>query len=105
MTSPANEERRRHERRGQVPVDYQVDHDPQPRRAMTQNISVGGAFVLTEDPAEQGQQMTLVIHVPGRTINVRAEVRWTSRFRHAPGMGLQFLARTPELDEFLATLE
>jgi hypothetical protein len=100
----ATEERRRHERRGQVSVEYQVDKETVKHQAVTQNISAGGAFVITDDPAEQGKMLTLTIQAAGKSIQVRAVVRWTSRFRHAPGMGLQWTAQVPELDDLLATL-
>lgn len=97
------EERRRHSRVGQVEVEY-VAPGAAPARAKTQNISPGGAFILTEDPAEMGQVLQLKVLVGDRSVALKAEVRWTSRFRHAPGMGVQFLGDTTELEQLLLSL-
>ena len=80
------------------------------QRAVTKNIGVGGAFVLTPDPAPPGSTLLLSVEVPAgaRPIEVRADVRWIVDGQHDEpvadhGMGVRFQAL--EVDQLLALNE
>lgn len=103
MSTSDQTERRRHLRAGRVAVSYR-GADGQAHSAETQNLSAGGAFIITDDPEEQGTQLSIELHGPSGVLTLAAEVRWTSRFRHAPGMGIQWLGDAPGLAELLAGL-
>jgi hypothetical protein len=51
---------------------------PEPRRAYTRNIGIGGAFVVTDMPPEPGTPLVISIHVP--TASAPAPIRrgWAS---------------------------
>jgi hypothetical protein len=71
-------------------VEYQIGDGPIVRTKTT-NFSEGGAFILSDEPPIDGTQLTVVIKL-GRTesVTVKSEVRWVSRYRHLPGMGVKF---------------
>ncbi len=81
-------------------VQYRLlDQDPPEEQvAPTLNISVGGAFLLTPDPAPPGSKLTVTIqlpaspHHPARTVTIAGEVRWISDGEEDPvhGMGVRF---------------
>lgn len=77
--------------------------------AVTSNIGVGGAFILTEQPPELGTELHIEIDVPTADdlIKVTAEVRWTSDGEET-GMGVKFLNLDVEallkLSEYFASL-
>lgn len=62
----------------------------------TANVSVGGMFIRTETPLEEGTRFRLRFQVPGRSrpIETYGEVRWKLSPEDAgpmvPGMGVQF---------------
>ena len=58
----------------------------------TQNIGIGGAFVVTPAPPPVGTPLELLVHLPSVTqpLEVKAEVRWHRRTGDAPGMGVKF---------------
>lgn len=63
------------------------------QRAHTSNIGIGGAFVVTEDPAPPGTRLELALGMPGgRTVQVRGEVRWIADGDDdaVHGMGVKF---------------
>ncbi len=101
------------------------------REAMTRNIGVGGAFIVTNEPLPVGTRLAIVIHVPiaggddaeaadndDKSISVAAEVRWTVETDdQGPGaspegadlgMGVQFydldVHATLKLTKYFATL-
>lgn len=56
--------------------------------AITENISVGGAFLSVALP-EQANEVVASIGLPhGRELHVRAKVRW--RRQNPPGVGVEF---------------
>ena len=66
-------------------------------RAVTSNIGVGGAFVLTSDPLPIGTLLRVSLTVPTteQVIETDARVRWvvtteTADELHAAGMGVKF---------------
>ena len=81
---------------------------PEPRRAYTRNIGVGGAFVVTDLPPEPGTPLVMSIHVPTASapIEVSGEVRWAAA--DPPGMGVKFghlgVEDVLQLNEFFASL-
>ena len=63
--------------------------------AVTANIGVGGAFVITESPEVVGSQLAVQIDVPGHdgTLSIACEVRWicgSGADDRVPGMGIKF---------------
>ena len=66
------------------------------------DMSLGGAFVETSQPAPFGSKIKLFVEVDGRALSVDAVVRWKSR----DGMGVQFgllgAKDTYQVTEFLA---
>ncbi len=63
-------------------------------QAVTANIGVGGAFILSEAPEPVGSALEVCILVPEQEheLVLRADVRWTrsGTAAEAGGMGLQF---------------
>ena len=59
---------------------------------VTDNVSTGGAFILTNDPPEPGTQLKLRLRPPGYRIgiSINAEVVW-QRTDERPGMGVRFV--------------
>jgi len=95
-----------------VDLYYRLASDPDAERspAVTSNIGVGGAFILTETPPELGAELSIEIEVPtaDELIKVLAEVRWTSGEGDEAGMGVKFLNLDVEsllkLSEYFASL-
>jgi uncharacterized protein (TIGR02266 family) len=80
------------------------------QRAYTKNIGVGGAFILTTDPAPPGTVLHIALVVPQapRPIEVRADVRWIVDGKHDEpprehGMGVKFSGL--DVDQLLALNE
>jgi hypothetical protein len=99
-------ERRRHPRK-EVDLPAEVQAGDGPRRAVRLGqMSVGGCFVHTDEPAAFGTAITVHVVLPRtrQPLALGAIVRWTSD----QGMGVQFGAlgarETYELTEFLATV-
>lgn len=63
---------------------------------MLANLSVGGAFIKTDNPAVPGTSVTLRFYLPGREtpISVGGEVVWwqTDPSKGNVGMGVKFTA-------------
>src|SRR4051812_16598207 len=80
--------------------------------AFTLNIGVGGAVIVTADPAPPGSELALSLSVPpsDRRIPVKADVRWISDGDDDPvhGMGVRFHGLDVEqihvLNEYFASL-
>lgn len=100
-----------------VELSYRLsgDENAETSRAVTSNIGVGGAFVLTESPLAVGTTLRVSIDVPTteETIETDATVRWvvtpeTADELHAPGMGIKFQRLDVEallsLSEYFASL-
>ncbi len=81
-----------------VEISYHVaGANREMKRAVTSNIGVGGAFVLTDAPLEIGAALRVSIEVPTteETIETDATVRWVILpdavdELHAAGMGIKF---------------
>src|SRR5579871_2554981 len=98
-----------------VAVSYRVveKHETGPElTAFTRNIGIGGAFVVTADPAPPGTELTLALGVPpdGRKVTVKAEVRWIADGDDDPvhGMGVKFsglgVEEVTALNDYFASL-
>jgi uncharacterized protein (TIGR02266 family) len=83
------------------------------QRAYTKNIGVGGAFIITPDPAAPGTTLQIALQVPAapRPIEVRGEVRWIvdgDESGHEHGMGVKFngldVDQLMALNEYFASL-
>jgi uncharacterized protein (TIGR02266 family) len=122
MMADSKRERRDHfrgkPRNGRrVQVCYRVlDHGQlsDELRAVTKNIGIGGAFILTTDPAPPGSSLTLQVEVPSqKSIEVKGDVRWIVDGKHDEptdehGMGVKFNSLDVEqllaLNEYFASL-
>jgi Tfp pilus assembly protein PilZ len=94
-------------------ADPDTDGAGNPHQAVTRNIGVGGAYILTPDPEPIGARLEIELIVPTseQPIAVAAEVRW---FIHpemdadGAGMGVKFLDIDVEalvrLSEYFASL-
>jgi uncharacterized protein (TIGR02266 family) len=94
--------RRHAPRSGRATVEIPVDlHGPEgPVRGVARNISMDGAFVVTDRPSPVGARVMLMLAFPGdgRPLAVRAEVRWCKEAaapdeRRPVGMGVRFVDR------------
>ena len=98
-------------------VDLKYRRDDAERKsgvsAVTRNIGVGGAFIITDSPHPMGAKLAIEIFVPtaDTTIDVSAEVRWVvdaDADPDAAGMGVKFLDVDVEallkLSEYFASL-
>jgi type IV pilus assembly protein PilZ len=82
-------EHRQHPRKSLVcPVAFQVGTAPRVD-ASCRDISLGGMFIETEQPAPYGAEVVIHISLPGlrEEATIRSTVRWTKR---GAGMGVQF---------------
>ena len=118
---PEKRERRNHFRGKprpgrRVEVSYRVidgvGEAQEPCTAFTRNIGVGGAFIVTEDPATPGAELLLTVQIPtsGKKIEVRGEVRWIADgdYDAVHGMGVKFhgldVDQLLELNEYFTSL-
>ena len=69
------------------------------------NLSVGGLFIETKEPLNQGEMLNLRVFLPdkGEELDVTGEVIWSSREKTAtsersypPGMGVKFINPSTE---------
>jgi Tfp pilus assembly protein PilZ len=83
-------EKRRHGRvPGSVRAEFRVGQGG-PVSTFASNFSQGGLFVLSSDPPGEGHRVTVVIHPAGSPpMQLEGVVAWVSRFRAAPGFGIQ----------------
>jgi uncharacterized protein (TIGR02266 family) len=81
--------------------------------AVTRNIGLGGAYILTDRPEPVGTKLEVEIRIPGDEpgIPVAAEVRWNTApedDEDSAGMGVRFadidVDATLRLSEYFATL-
>jgi Tfp pilus assembly protein PilZ len=75
-----------------VPTTWDTDD-------LCETLSVGGAFVRTDDPPAKGRRVLLQIHLPsGESIETEGRVAWTRVPLRAgtkdPGVGIEFVAPT-----------
>lgn len=118
MTESDKRERRTHfrgkarpGRRVELTFHRHGDDDPQPVRAFTRNVGVGGAFIVTDAPEPVGTLLEIAIRVPtsDQQIQVAAEVRWESKASSdETGMGVKFhdldVDQLLQLSEYFASL-
>jgi uncharacterized protein (TIGR02266 family) len=81
--------------------------------AVTRNIGLGGAYILTDMPEPVGAVLEIEVRIPGDEpgIPVRAQVRWNTApadDEDSAGMGVRFspidVEATLRLSEYFATL-
>ncbi len=83
-------EKRRHARvPGSVVAEFRVGQSA-PITTFASNFSTGGLFVITSDPPGEGHAVSVILRPPGASaIELSGVVAWVSRFRAAPGFGVQ----------------
>ncbi len=83
-------EKRRHSRvPGSVVAEFRLGEGV-PITTFASNFSPGGLFVMTSDPPAEGRAVSVILRPPGASaIELTGVVRWVSRFRAAPGFGVQ----------------
>jgi uncharacterized protein (TIGR02266 family) len=102
------DERRENER---VEIKVHVEFDEE-HWGLTENLSMGGAFVLTTDPMDLGDEFLLKLHIPdGREpFEGECKVVWTNKYGKESndlrrGMGIKFLNLKEEnrirIEEFI----
>jgi uncharacterized protein (TIGR02266 family) len=76
----------------------------------TKDLSRGGAFILTPNPAELGDEFLMKLHMPGsgEPIEVTCKVIWTNKYGKETqdlrrGMGVKFLSLQPEVKKRIET--
>lgn len=81
-------ENKRQFERAYVPLKARFDRDGAPVECLTRDISLGGAFMITNAALPYGTRMVIEIDIPALDVPARVEctVRWSS----ADGMGVQF---------------
>ena len=72
----------------------------------TKNLSKGGAFILTPDPMDLGEEFFMKLHMPdgGEPIEVTCKVVWTNKYGKEThdmrrGMGIKFLRLQPKVQD------
>lgn len=57
---------------------------------ITQNVSLGGAYIELKNPLPAKAVLTVQLHLPGTSevLRVGAEVRWTKRLAETGGFGV-----------------
>ena len=72
------------------------------------DLSVGGLFIETNDPPNQGETLTLKVFLPdkGEELEILGEVMWSNKEGHVtperkypPGIGVKFLNLSTEVIE------
>lgn len=80
--------------------------------AFTENIGVGGAFIVSDDPLPAGTTLVFGVTVPGsgREVEMLGEVRWIADGddEPVPGMGVRFHGLDEDellvLNDYFATI-
>jgi uncharacterized protein (TIGR02266 family) len=110
VKSPAADHRQSIRKTVEVDVDFCSEHNFY--NGFSENISVGGIFIVTYDLRALGERVSVKFRLPDSMIavEVECEVRWLRPFNDAtpetpPGMGLRFLDLAPQdlvrIDEFV----
>lgn len=94
-----------------IPVQLEVILGEDQNTSCTFNVSMGGAFIETDDPPSAGEVLELKLCLPDsrHPVICQARVAWVNslhspiRNDHPPGMGLEFLNLNNEsrLEKFL----
>ena len=75
-----------------LPVLFGLRHPAE--RAGTGNLSEAGLFIITEDPAPEGEVVHLRLQLETRELDLTGHVRWSRRAHRigrSPGMGVQLV--------------
>jgi uncharacterized protein (TIGR02266 family) len=82
-------------RRVNVRYRRAADSEGEFAQAVTANIGVGGAYILSREPEPVGTELCILVQVPTdeQDIEVKGEVRWISSGAggERAGMGIKFL--------------
>lgn len=74
---------------------FNSDFDLDETEMLMTNMSIGGAFIRTENPAQPGSQVTLQVYLKenDQPLSVGGEVVWWRMPGHGdpPGMGVKFV--------------
>ena len=99
------------DRRGEERIETTVRAEFQEEYwGYTKNLSNGGAFILTSNPLDLGDEILLKLHLPdgGEQIEVDCKVVWTNQYGRETqdlrrGMGVKFLNLRPEVQKRIQT--
>jgi uncharacterized protein (TIGR02266 family) len=99
------------DRRGEERIETTVRAEFQEEYwGYTKNLSNGGAFILTSNPLDLGDEILLKLHLPdgGEQIDVDCKVVWTNQYGRETqdlrrGMGVKFLNLRPEVQKRIQT--
>lgn len=100
---------RRENERAEIKVRVEFDEE---HWGLTENLSLGGAFVLTTEPMDLGDEFFLKLHIPGggEPLEEDCKVVWTNKYGKESddlrrGMGIKFLNLREEnrirIEEFI----
>jgi uncharacterized protein (TIGR02266 family) len=99
-----NPAHQRDHQRVALEAEVTIDSDHNFYYGLSENISEGGLFVSTFQPAPLGAELELTFTLPGRddSLKVRGRVQWVREFSALnsdvpPGVGLQFVDPNDEL--------
>lgn len=95
----AGDEERRRRPRNQMSISVKLDGHNRLLRGATENVSVGGMFIDTEDGFELGTMLSVSCALPGgRVIKADGLVTWIREVATdvVPGIGVEFLAMSDE---------
>ena len=91
--------KRKHERIKKK-VKSQVEASDLITYSSTQDLSSGGMFITTPDPASKDSELNISIKLPdGEFLNVKGLVKWTKdedKEGNPAGMGIEFIHLTDE---------
>jgi uncharacterized protein (TIGR02266 family) len=79
-------------------LSVKITHQGKTRREVLADLSEGGAFVRSPQPAEIGDMLEVHLRPPGSltSILLNARVAWIRPTGDAPGMGLEFFEVDPK---------
>ena len=106
-TKSFSRERREHTRYA-VRVEVNYRHGDTYLFSRTSNVSELGIFLVSEEPKPVDTILALEFHVPNarHPIQVQGRVAWVDRGGRStePGMGIQFVDLTPEVQKQIKSL-
>lgn len=101
--APSPAELRAHQRVS-MEAEVSIDSEHNFYYGLSENVSEGGLFVSTFQPAPLGSEIEVSFTVPGRDkpLQVRGRVQWVREYSDRnrevpPGVGIQFVEPTEEV--------
>ena len=104
--SSADSDRRRRPR-NQMAISVKLEGHTRLLRGSTENVSVGGMFINTQEDIELGSMLNVSCALPGgRVVRADGLVTWVRDAAEGvvPGIGVEFMAMSDEDQEALETL-